>query len=941
LRVRELCFNLVGLMLVVSSPKRQRHSKRMTATPEQRARKLIDAQLEAAGWVVQDRDEMNLGAALGVAVREYVMAAGPCDYLVFADRRACGVVEAKPEGKTLSGVAEQASGYQHKLPGHLANWGDPLRFDYEASGSEILFSDRADPEQRSRYIFGFHRPETLLEWLKAGESLRARLTHLPPLVKDGLRDCQIEAITELEKSLAQAKPRALIQMTMGAGKTFTAATLAYRLLAHANAHRILFLVDRNNLGRQTLKEFQAYRPPGTGRLFTELYNVQRLGPAGLDPDAKVVISTIQRVYAQLTGKELSEEDEEGSTYESETEGSPKQVMYSQTLPPETFDFVIVDECHRSIYGSWRQVLEYFDAFMLGLTATPSIHTLGYFQRNLVSEYPYERSVIDKVNVPFEVYRIRTEIGERGGRVPAGFTVPRRDRHTRRQRYEQLSDDLVYAPNELDRSVIAPNQIRTVLETYRDTLFTDLFPGRTEVPKTLIFAKDDHHAEEIVHIAREVFGKGNDFAKKITYKVSGVDPETLISQFRNQYNPRIAVSVDMIATGTDIKPVEVLIFLRDVKSALYFEQMKGRGVRTINPADLTNVTPDANTKERFVLIDAVGVTESAKTIAPPFERERTVSFDKLLEQVASGRNDPDVVSTLAGRLSVLDRKLSDEDHARIAAESGGQTLHDIASTLIESLDNDRIQDVVERTLPPPVTDAKLNETGKRLRAEALRAFDDPKLRKLLVELKTQSEITIDVFSRDAVISTGFDEKAATEMTKRFRQFLDENQDKLTALSILYGRPYAARRLTYAGLEELRAALARPPWLLEPIAIWQAYKRLSKGAIKSEPGRVLTDIVALVRYAVGKQESLSPLSADMAGRFNLWLGREKTQGRDYSPEQTAWLEAIRDHLAANIDLNLRDLQELPRFVERGGIVAARQTFGPRLDALIGELSEALVA
>jgi type I restriction enzyme R subunit len=911
----------------------------MTATPEQRARALIDAQLIAAGWVIQDRDEMNLGAGLGVAVREYPMSTGPCDYLLFVDRRACGVVEAKPEGKTLSGVAEQASGYQCKLPNHLANWGDPLRFDYEASGTEILFSDRADPEQRSRYVFAFHRPETLLEWLKDASSLRVRLHHLPPLITDGLRDCQIEAITELEKSLAEDKPRSLVQMTMGAGKTFTAATLAYRLLAHADAHRILFLVDRNNLGRQTLKEFQAYRPPGTGRLFTELYNVQRLGPAGLDHDAKVVISTIQRVYAQLTGKELTEEEEEGSAYESETEGTPKQVTYSPVLPPETFDFLIVDECHRSIYGSWRQVLEYFDAFTIGLTATPSVHTLGYFGKNLVSEYPYERSVIDKVNVPFEVFRIRTEIGERGGHVPAGFTVPRRDRHTRRQRYEELSDDLIYSPTELDRSVIAPNQIRTVLETYRDTLFTELFPGRTEVPKTLIFAKDDHHAEEIVHIAREVFGKGNDFAKKITYKVSGVDPETLIAQFRNQYNPRIAVSVDMIATGTDIKPVEVLIFLRDVKSALYFEQMKGRGVRTVNSADLTNVTPDAQSKDKFILIDAVGVTESAKTIAAPLERERKIAFDKLLEQVASGRNDPDVASTLAGRLATLDRKLADDDRARVIAASGGLSLHDIAAQLIGALDNDRIQAVTEAT--PPVTPAKLDETAKRLRADALQVFDDPKLRKLLVELKTQSEITIDVFTRDAVISTGFDEKAATTITKRFRDFLDENQDQLTALTILYGKPHAQKRLTYASLEELRAALARPPWLLEPIALWRAYKRLSKGTIKSEPGRVLTDIVALVRYALGKRESLAPLSADMAGRFNLWLGREKTQGRNYSPEQLAWLEAIRDHVAANIDIELRDIQELPQFTGRGGIMAARQAFGAGLDETLNNLTDALVA
>ena len=911
------------------------------ATPEQQARQLIDVQLEAAGWVIQDRDEMNLGAGLGVAVREYPLATGPCDYLLIVDRKACGVIEAKPEGRTLSGVAEQASRYQDKLPGHLANWGDPLRFDYEASGSEILFSDRVDPEQRSRYVFGFHRPETLHEWLKTGSSLRERLQHIPPLDETGLRDCQVEAITALEASLAGGKPRALVQMTMGAGKTFTAATLAYRLLAHADAKRILFLVDRNNLGRQTLKEFQAYRPPGTGRLFTELYNVQRLGTAGLDGDAKVVISTIQRVFAQLTGADLSEEDEEASAYEGETQGDPKAVSYSAKLPPETFDIVIVDECHRSIYGSWRQVLEYFDAFTIGLTATPSVHTLGYFQKNLVAEYPYERAVIDDVNVPFEVFRIRTEIGERGSKVPAGFTVPRRDRHTRRQRYEQLSDDLVYTAVELDRSVIAPNQIRTVLETYRDTLATELFPGRTEVPKTLIFAKDDHHAEEVVHIAREVFGKGNEFAKKITYNTGNVDPETLISAFRNQFNPRVAVTVDMIATGTDIKPVEVLIFLRDVKSALYFEQMKGRGVRTINPADLAKVTPDAHGKDRFVLIDAVGVTESGKTISAPLERERVVAFDKLLEQVASGRSDPDVVSTLAARLAALDRKLSDEDRARVMAETGGLTPKDIAGALLASLDNDLIFKTADSSFVGTATEAQIDEVGQRMRQDALRVFDAPKVRKLLIELKTQSEVYIDEFSRDAVISTGFDEKAATEMTGRFKAFLDEKQDELTALTILYSKPHASRRLTYESLEELRAALARPPWLLEPVGVWHAYKRLSNGAIKADPGRVLTDVVSLVRYALGQRDSLAPMSSEVAGRFNLWLGREERGGRTYTAEQRGWLEAIRDHLGANIDLHLRDLQELPQFTERGGVIAARQAFGTRLDGLIDDLSEALVA
>lgn len=902
-------------------------------TPEALARQIIDAQLEAAGWVIQDRSAMNRKAALGVAVREYPLTSGPCDYLLFVDGKACGIIEAKPEGTTLSGVADQSAVYQTSLPEPLAIWGSPLRFAYEASGSETQFADRVDPDFRSRRVYSFHRPETLLEWLRSASSIRLRLTTLPELEGAGLRDCQVEAIEGIEHSLAQDQPRTLIQMATGAGKTFTAANLSYRLLAHAQAKRILFLVDRNNLGRQTLKEFQAFRPHGTGRLFTELYNVQRLGPAGIDGDAKVVISTIQRVFSQLSGTELSEEDEEVSNWEGGDKPT-RAVSYNPEFAPETFDIVIVDECHRSIYGSWRQVLDYFDAHIIGLTATPSVHTMGFFNSNLVAEYPYERSVADGVNVPFEIFRIRTQIGEHGGRIPAGFTVPRRDRHTRRERYEELDNDLVYSAEDLDRSVIAPNQIRTVLETFRDTIATDLFPGRSEVPKTLIFAKDDHHAEEIVKIAREVFGKGNEFAKKITYRVTGVDPEQLISAFRNDYNPRIAVTVDMIATGTDVKPIEVLIFLRDVHSSLYFEQMRGRGVRTVNPSDLNRVTPDANVKDRFVLIDAVGVTESDKMVTRPLERNRTVSFDKLLEQIASGRSDEDAVSTLAGRLASLDRNLTEEQRAQVVAVSGGFTLADLAGRLVDAIDEDRII----RLSPSPEQE---EATAADLREKALEPFNAPELRNLLIELKRLSEVVIDHLSPDVVISTGFDETAAQAMVSSFGSFLEEHKDELVALSILYGKPQAQSRLTYRSLDELREAMMRPPWLLQPLSLWSAYRRLHGEQVRGNPSKVLTDIVALVRFAIGSVETLAPLSMDMAGRFNLWLGREKRAGRDYSQEQLAWLEAIRDHLAANVELDLRDLQDLPQFSQRGGIIAARGAFGQRLEAVIEDVTQALVA
>ncbi|WP_313527086.1 DEAD/DEAH box helicase family protein [Shinella sp.] len=905
--------------------------------PEDRARSLIDRQLVACGWVVQSRSEMNLGAGVGVAVREFQTASGPVDYALFVGRRLCGVVEAKAEGTTLSGFSDQAERYIHDMPGHLIREDGQVRFEYVASGSETLFRDHADPQPTSRRVFAFHRPETMELWLREPQTLRARLQHMPPLIEDGLRDCQVDAVANIEQSLGENRPRALVQMATGAGKTFTAATLSHRLLAHAGFKRILFLADRANLVRQTRDEYLAYRPPGTGRSFSEIYNVQKLGSAGIDKDAQIVVSTIQRVYSVLTGKELAEDDEEASAFEGIAGGQERFVSYNSSIPIESFDLVITDECHRSIYGTWRQVLDYFDAFIVGLTATPSLHTLGFFGRNLVAQYPYERSVVDGVNVGFEIFRIRTEIGERGSTVKAGYDLPIRDKRTRAERYETLNEDFAYTADQLDRTVVVPNQIRTVLETYRDSLFTELFPGRTEVPKTLIFAKDDHHAEEIITIVRDVFGKGNDFAKKITYKVDGADPEQLIRAFRNDYNPRIAVTVDMIATGTDVKPLEALIFLRDVKSELYFEQMKGRGARTITPEKLREVTPDADAKTRFVLVDAVGVSESLKSISQPLERNRAISFDKLIDEIATGRRDDDAFATLAARLSALDRRISDKDRAAVAKATGGLDLKAIASRLLDAIDPDALATHVPKSAPEP----ERQRAKDAVKEQAAMLFDDPKLRTLLKDVKAAADIRIDTISVDAVVSSGWDEAKAGDTVNRFKTFLEEKQDELVALQLLFHRPYAQKRLTYEAVDELRDALKRPPWLLEPVDIWRAYKRIASEKVRGNPAGTLADIVMLVRYAMGEAESLEPLSSLVAGRFNLWLGREEKAGRAYSDEQRAWLLAIRDHLAVNIEIRPEDIMDAPEFGSRGGMIKARGLFGQRLPALLDELTEVLVA
>jgi type I restriction enzyme R subunit len=681
----------------------------MSETPEQKARQQIDAQLVACGWLVQDYKKFNPSAGRGIALREAPLKSGTCDYLLLVDRKAIGVIEAKKEGTLLSGVAEQSGHYAENLPDFIQSiTPGMLPFLYESTGVETFFRDERDPEPRSRRVFSFHRPETLAALVAEPDTLRCRLADLSvkhPLPAQNLRACQVEGITNLEESFSAAHPRALVQMATGAGKTYTACSFTYRLIKHAGAKRVLFLVDRANLGRQAMSEFQQFVAPDTGRKFTEVYNVQHLTSSNLDSVARVTICTIQRLYSILRGEELDEDIDEKSGYEIATaDDRPKDVAYNPAVPLEAFDFIVVDECHRSIYGLWRQVLEYFDAFLVGLTATPSKQTIGFFNQNLVMEYNHERAVADGVNVGYEVYRIRTEVTEHGGKVEKGFYVDRRSKETRKVRWERLDEDLAYAAKDLDRSVVVKSQIRTVLQAYKDALFTELFPGRTLVPKTLIFCKDDSHAEDTVHLVREVFGKGNDFAKKITYKTYNPETkryeksETLIQEFRTSPQLRIAVTVDMIATGTDIKPLECLLFLRDTKSRTYFEQMKGRGTRVLTATDLQAVSgADALAKTHFVIVDAVGVCESDKTDSRPLERQRTVTFDKLLLGVALGKRDEDTLTTLAGRLARLDREISRDESKKLAELSGGKSLSQLSNSLLAAVNPDKVEAASRRLL----------------------------------------------------------------------------------------------------------------------------------------------------------------------------------------------------------------------------------------------------
>ena len=729
------------------------------------------------------------------------------------------------------------------------------------------------------------------EYVARGQTFLARMQQMPEL-EDDLWPPKDQAIQNLEQSLRENRPRSLVQMATGSGKTLLSIVQTYRLLKFAGARRILFLVDRGNLADQTYKEFSQYTSPYNNYKFTEEFIVQRLQSNTIDTTARVCICTIQRLYSMLSNKELPETDDEASIagLESLFKQQPP-IEYNPNIPIETFDVIITDECHRSIYNLWAQVLEYFDAYLIGLTATPSKQTFGFFNQNLVMEYGHEQAVADGVNVNYDVFRIRTAISEQGATIEAGFEVEKQDRETREKRWEKLDDDFEYDPNKLDRDVVAPDQIRKIIQTFKNNLKV-IYPGREHVPKTLIFAKDDNHAENIVAELREQFAKGNDFAQKITYRTTGDTPKNLIKAFRNSYNPRIAVTVDMIATGTDIKPVEIVFFMRAVKSRAFFEQMKGRGVRVIKPDDLKAVTPDAVAKDHFVIVDAVGVCEQDMTDSKPMEKKPTVSFEKLLQAVSLGNTEEDVLSSIAGRLARMEHRATEEDEQRIREQTNGFGLKDLSKNLVDALNPDLAPDARQQCIEM-----------------ATKPFHDPKLRELLDVIRQKNEITIDIITEDEVLEASFSqstEDKAAEVVDKFKQFIEDNKDEITALQILYNRPYK-ERLNFEHLKELSATINAPPYLMNRGQVWEAYAALEKSKVKGAGGkRLLTDLVSLVRFAMEEDNELVPFPERVSANYKAWLASQENAGNTFNEEQQKWLGMIRDHIAANLKHRHRRLR-----------------------------------
>ena len=933
----------------------------MNQTPEQIARDEIDRLLELAGWTVVSKSQVNLSASKGVAVREYQTDVGPADYVLFVDKKAVGVIEAKreDEGFKLTVVEEQSTSYANAKLKYLNN--DPLPFVYESTGTLTRFTDYRDPKPRGRRLFAFHKPETLAEWLKQGNTLRERLNDIPVLDPLGLRPAQIVAIENLEISFKNNRPKALIQMATGAGKTFTAATFIYRLLKHANAKRILFLVDTKNLGEQAEQEFMTFQPNDDNRKFTELYNVQRLSSSYIASDAQVCISTIQRLYSILKGEELEESAEESSLEENSwlnqklSKSKAIPVDYTQNVPIEQFDFIIIDECHRSIYNLWKQVLDYFDAFLIGLTATPDKRTFGFFNENVVSQYTYEESVSDGVNVPYDVYTIETEISQKGDTIKAGWYVDRRDKLTRAKRWQQEDEDTEYKRNDLDKKVVNPSQIRNIVREFKAALKRDIFPNRVdengeyEVPKTLIFAKTDSHADDIINIVREEFNEGNEFCKKVTYKIDE-DPKSVLNRFRNDYYPRIAVTVDMIATGTDVKPLEILLFMRDVKSINYFEQMKGRGTRTINSDTLQLVSKTATNKTHFVIVDAIGATKSKKTDSRPLERKPSVPLKDLLGAATMGVEEEDLFLSLANRLIRLEKQITEKEKDKLLEYSGGKNLKKITRELITAYDFDAVEDLTKKKWDEIPYQERGMKSFDQVRKEAQQELIDEasstfngELNDYLDNVRKQHEQIIDTHNIDTVTKSEWDTTTvdkARAIIQDFNAYLEKNKDEIKALSIFYNQPYNRREITFNMIKDVLEKLKVDKPLLAPDYVWEAYKAVEE--VKTEqPKDQLTALVSLIRRACGIDNSLNAYDKTIDENFKKWIFQQNAgQHNRFTQEQMDWLRMIKDHVVSSYHIEMEDLDYTP-FDSKGGRGKMYQLFGDSMTSIIDELNEVLAA
>ena len=902
--------------------------------PEERARKIIDKQLTNVGWDIVSRNEYVPKSTS--AVKEALMKGNKeSDYLLFVDDKAIAVVEAKKEDDPLGPeVEKQAEDYARGPQSWYGLWYEGLiPLVYMANGKKIYFKNLLmDPNGDYVELSEMHSPKKMLSLINQVSDYGA----LPRLEKRGLRDCQYNAEIELEKSIKSGKKKNLVVLATGSGKTYLASLASYRMLNYTATNRILFLVDRNNLGRQAEAEFSQFDRTEGQQEMSSLYEIKRLKKES-DIKADIVISTIQKLYAVLTGQKLSDdsEDAEDEQTTADEENDANEVITlgnDLKLPPDYFQLIIVDECHRSIYGKWKAVLDYFSsATIMGLTATPTPEAYAYFNNNVIEEYTYDESVVDGVNVPSRVYRIATEITEHGGAIKSGTTIIETSRKSGQTTAYVAEQRVDYNNTQLDRSVVNRDQIRTVLLAYKNAIYEELYPEREKnwayIPKTLIFAKDDNHASEIVEGVKDVFKdefENNEcpehFVQKITY--SSGDSNGLIRALRTEKDFRIAVTVTLVATGTDVRPLEVVLFMKDVRSDVLYTQMKGRGCRVISDDKLREVTPNADTKECYYIVDGVGVTEHEKVIPHPIINQgpgkQVLSLEHLLEHLAHNEVSDENLWLLRDYCSTINRRYENNvlfgKHLDYFITTYGFAPRTIAGNVQQATDEGIL--LKYKYIDPSHDNTRRMDLIRDL-------ISNTAARNKLLEMQ-RGYIVITGEDPDAVIYAGFSKETAKAFIDNFENYLNENKDSIEALRIIYNSEDTI--ITHSMLNELRDRLLSESRQYGVYQIWKNYKVLDTYGNVDELDvknnvNALTNLIQIVRYAYKKNQKLTSMVKGYAKRFNLYCGQQQ---RVLTKEQVEIMHQVAEFIINDGAISVQELNEIDTDLWRKGVT----NFGGKL-------------
>jgi type I restriction enzyme R subunit len=848
-------------------------------------------------------------------------ANGPADYALWLDGNVVGIVEAKKLTVGPQNVLTQAERYARGLAGGPYDFGGlRVPFVYATNGELVWFRDVRHHQNRSRSIPDFHTPTALRELL--GFDLDATCSRLATLPNDQpfLRPYQRDANAAIERAIAERKRDMLVAMATGTGKTFTLVNEIYRLMKAGVARRVLFLVDRRALAAQAVRAFAAFEPE-PGRKFDQLYEVyssrfqsgdfteeERFDPKVLptsyltDPQpglAFVYVCTIQRMAINILGRSaIFGGEREGAEIEDDAD--------RLDIPIHAFDVVIADECHRGYTAQeqsvWRNTLDHFDAIKIGLTATPAAHTTSYF-RHLVYRYDYGDAVRDGYLVDYDVVAVRSDVRMNGIFLREGEQVERVDPDSGATQLDLLEDERQFETSDIELKVTAPDSNRRIIdELKRYALAHEEEHGR--FPKTLIFAANDlphtSHADQLVAICREEFGRGDAFVQKITGRVDR--PLQRIREFRNRREPGIAVTVDLLSTGVDIPDLEYIVLLRPIKSRILFEQMLGRGTRKgFNARD----------KSHFTVFDCFDGTllayfREATAITAEAPQPGTQTIQEIIEDIWNNRDRDYNVGCLVRRLHRVDKQMAGEARALFAAFVPDGDLARFARGLRDALTADFVG--------------------------VTRLLRDPEFQKLLVTYPRPPRVffvapeTVDQVESRWLIrdGTGYEHRPEDYLAA-FATFVRDHRDDIEAIRILLDRPAEWSPETLKGL---RQRLLQGPQRFTEANLRKAHE--------ARYHKALVDIVSMVKHAADEEQPLLTATERVARAIE-----KVAHGKDFNDQERRWLQRIQDHLVENLSLGHDDFDLMPVFQRAGGLAAVRRAFGQRLDGLIRDLNEGIAA